>query len=276
MRAKSKLRYDTELLLADADMKEIAQEIGIKIEQDRGLSGKAGILCPNPDHPDRQFGNCFIKQDNTYTCYSCGDSGDVFHLVMQFLGVSFPKALGIVADICGGRNHYLLNTDASDDDFQHVLNQRECDLIGLCNSSVYGVMSIGTETGDVQPGMRKRLIDWDQTNEPIYILEKCLDPNPLLTLMKEDRAWYRELVLQKIEEALCDRREIVNRMAELQGGELFIPGYCDEIEKIEDILIKHFPDENYTRKVLENAYANNGKKAMIVSILSVKPVASPF
>ena len=50
----------------------------------------------------------------------------------------------------------------------------------------------------------------------------------------------------------------------------------NEIEKIEDILIKYFPDENYTRKVLENAYANNGKKAMIVSILSVKPVASPF
>ena len=87
----------------------------------------------------------------------------------------------------------------------------------------------------------KRLIDWDQTNEPIYILEKNVWTQiPCLLLMKEDRAWYRELVLQKIEEALCDRREIVNRMAELQGGELFIPGYCDEIEKIEDIFDKAF------------------------------------
>lgn len=276
MGAINKLRYDTEQLLADADMKEIAQEIGIKIEQDRGLSRNTGILCPNPDHPDRHFGNCFIKQDNTYTCYSCGDSGDVFHLVMQFLSVSFPKALGIVADICGGRNHYLLNTDASDDGFQRVLNQKECDLIGLCNSSVYGVVNIGTEVGDVQPGMRKRLIDWGEADEPIYILEKCLDPNPLLTLMKEDRVWYRELVLQKIEEALCDRRKIINRMAELQGGELFIPGYCDEIEELENILVKHFPEDNYTQKVLGNASADLGKKAIITSVLSVKPVASPF
>lgn len=57
----------------------------------------------------------------------------------------------------------------------------------------------------------------------------------------------------------------------LYSCDFCIPVYNEELEAA-----IHFPDENYTRKVLENAYANNGKKAMIVSILSVKPVASPF
>ena len=275
MAAKTKTRYDIEQLLNDADMKEVAQEIGIKINYEKKTRKNTGILCPNPDHTDQHFGNCFIKPDNTYICYSCGDSGNVIHMVMQFTGVSFPKALEIVAEICGGKDHYLYTSDMTESDFQHALNQRECDLIGLYNSSVFGIVNIGTEEIQ-QPGMRARLIDWTKEDEPIYAIEKCLVPNPLLILMREDMKTYKELVMQKVKAVLDAQKELINSMECLQGGEIFIPGHCAEIEEIENLLIKHFPKEEYTQEVLQSNYTHNGKKALIKSVLGVKSVSSPF
>ena len=44
------IRYDTQQLLNDADMVEVAQEIGIRMKSSADRTRNIGILCPNPRH----------------------------------------------------------------------------------------------------------------------------------------------------------------------------------------------------------------------------------
>lgn len=272
--AAKRQRFDTDRLLADADMRTVAQEIGIKLNHTSSTSKNAGILCPNPQHPDAHFGNCIIRPDNTYTCYSCGDGGNVFHMTMQFLGVSYRESLGIVADICGGRKYYLTDWDESCMAFQRVLNREECSLIGIHNSAVYAIVNIQEGYVVEEPGLRARLVDWNEDDEPIYVLEKCIEPNPLLTLMREDYPWYRELILQKASESLEERKKEIESMARLQGGELFIPLYLTEVEQTENLLLKHFPEESET--LVRQSCMLEAQKALLASSLAVKQISSPF
>lgn len=275
MMAKARCWYDTDRLTSDADMKEIAREIGIQIRPEIGSKKNASILCPNPEHQDRHFGNCFIQQDNTYTCYACGDGGDVFHLVMQYLNVSYPEALGIVADICGGRQYYLMDA-GKERDARYVLTQKECRLIGIYNSPVYGIVNLVDDPQDCVDGLRIRFAGWNEDEEATYVIEKCLDPNPLLTIMRQDYSWYREMVLDRVRKAINECDTAIKNMTGLRGGEYFIPTYCEELEEIENLLIKRFPEEEETKKILERRYTCAGKKAMISAALAVKPIVSPF
>lgn len=275
MAAKRK-RYDTDRLLADADMKTVALEIGMKVNQTTSSSKNIGILCPNPKHPDRHFGNCIIRPDNTYTCFSCGDGGNVFRLVMQFLGVTYLESLGIVADICGGKKYYLTDCDEDNAGFRRILTREEGELIGIHNSAVYGIVGAQTDTGTTEPGLRSRLVSWTPDDEPIYVIEKCIDPNPLLTLMREDYPVYQEMILQKTYEVIDDRKDAIRCMADLQGGELFVPLYCSEIEQAENLLLKHFPEVPGVQRIIQQACAREGQVALVASALAIKEISSPF
>ena len=194
---------------------------------------------------------------------------------MQYLHVSYPEALGIVADICGGKQYYLMDS-GDKSDARCVLTQKECKLIGIYNSPVYGIVNLTEDPQEREDGLRTRFVGWCEKEEPIYVIEKCLDPNPLLTIMRQDYSWYREMILDKVKEVVKDLNMAIKNMTGLQGGELFIPAYCAELEEIENLLIKRFPEEDDTKEILKNSYTEAGKKAMISAALAFKPIASPF
>lgn len=274
--AARKSLYDTERLLADADMKMVAEEIGMKIDYAASCTKNTGILCPNPEHSDRHFGNCFIRPDHTYVCYSCGDNGNVIHMVMQYLNVSYREALGVIADICGGRQYYLEEVDEQDIRFQPVLNHKECELIGICNASVFGIVGIQSYPSKAGPGERIRFTGWTEDDDAIYVVEKCLEPNPLLALMRTDYDSYCELVVAKAEEAIEENYGVIKEMSSLQDGELFIPFYCSQIEQIEELLTKHFGGEKRAQDLLLHPYAKQGQVASLSVLLAPKPLAAPF
>lgn len=272
------IRYDTQQLLNDADMVEVAQEIGIRMKSSADRTRNIGILCPNPRHSDRNFGNCFIRPDGYYECFSCGDRGNVFHMVMQYTGASFPEAIGIVADTCGGRDHYILSgTRGKYAVGITVLNQKECKLLGVCNSRIYIPVRYGEEMR-AEAGEREKLAAWNEEDEPVFLIEQCAEKNPLLELMKTDYECYRSMILRKAQEAIQKRQNTIEECGEGPRLEAEDVEWCmeieTEIEQIEDVLLKYFPKDEEVKKITShNAY---GKELIIGSGLYPVQFSVPF
>lgn len=272
-----KARYDIQQLLKDADMVEVAKEIGIQMKSHTNLTQNIGILCPNPEHADKNFGNCFIRPDGTYECFTCRDRGNVFHMVMQYTGASFPQALEIVADTCGGREHYILSGKAKADMDGAVLGKKECRLLCLYNDRVYIPVRCGEEER-AEAGEREKLEMWTEQEIPVYLIEKCAEKNPLLALMKADYGCYRELVLTKARESIELRKEALKSADQMAEAERM--GWCleleDELEKIEDILMKYFPKEPLVKEVRHIAWKGLGKELAIGAEIFPNQFSVPF
>ena len=244
--SKPKYEYDKNRLKEESNTKIVAEEIGIKINQQDVISGRKniGIICPEPSHIDQHFGNCYIKPNGTYVCQACNATGDVFDLVMRFCQVSFYDALEIVADICGGRERYQINNnDHMPHRRRYPLNAKECELIGLHNNKIYCARYTTFDKSKIEPGDRYSILDLEEDELPIYLVEKCIEPNPLMRLMKEDYDQYCMLVMQKSKEAIEWEKNIIALLSETKGGELFIPVHQQTLKDIETLLRKNFPQK---------------------------------
>lgn len=272
-----KAHYDIQQLLKDADMVEVAKEIGIRMKSHTNQTQNIGILCPNPEHADKNFGNCFIRPDGNYECFTCHDRGNVFHMVMQYMGVSFPQALEIVADTCGGREHYILSGKAGEGMDSVALNKKECQLLCMYNSRVYIPVRCGEEER-AETGEREKLETWTEQETPIYLIEKCVEKNPLLVLMKSNYECYRDLILTKAQESIELRKDALKslgRMPEEQDA-----GWClemeEELEQIEDILMKHFPKEPSAKEIRRIIGKGIGKELAIGTEIFPNRFSVPF
>lgn len=272
-------RYDLERLLLDADMATVAKEIGIKLQDEQKTYSNPkyrGILCPNPEHQDKNFGNCVIKSNNTYVCFACGDSGNVIHMVQQFCECSFWDAMGIIADICGGREAYL--TFFSDKkDHRKLLSKNDQERIGIYNCPVYGAVRSDTDYHSKIPGETACLEYWTDDEEPVYLLQKCLEKNPLMKLLNEEPEVYQELVIAKALETMERYRKLIKDFSSRTNSQYLIPDCKKEIEAIEDILLQQFGES----KKAEWMYANqkevwNGQISVILATISSKEIVVPF
>lgn len=244
-----KYEYDKDRIREDADTVTVAREIGMNINEQDVVSGRKniGILCPDQNHVDQHFGNCYIKPNGQYICQSCCASGDVFDLVMRFCKVSFYDALEIVADICGGRERYQLNNkDNIPRHRRYPLTQKECELIGLYNTKVYSSVRTTMNPRDLKKGERLNILDCNEDEIPIYLVERCVDKNPLMTLMMEDYECYYRLVTEKAKETIQFAKQQISILSKVKDGELFMPMYRQEIKNIERIMLKHFPKRQWS------------------------------
>lgn len=251
LKDERKYEYDKIRLREDANTKTVAEALGIRINQQDVISGRKniGIICPDPNHIDQHFGNCYIKPDGRYVCQSCSASGDVFDMVMRFCQVTFYDALEIVADICGSREHYQMNEKDNIPRYRrYPLNQKECALIGLHNNRVYCASYTTYDISQIESGDRYFILDWNKDEMPIYLVEKCIEPNPLLKLMKENYDQYRTLVIQKALETIEWEKNLIASLSSAKGGELFIPAHQQEIKDIKKLLCKYFPQEQSATK----------------------------
>lgn len=101
--------YDIARLKADADCRDIARQIGMTVK-------KQFCECPSGLHTETQLNHCSINR-TYYHCFSCGDSGDVIHMVQQYyrnkLGqaITMSEACHIIGDCLGGHERYLKEND---------------------------------------------------------------------------------------------------------------------------------------------------------------------
>lgn len=66
-------------------------EMVVSSEQSMKRSGRAWItLCPFHDDSKPSF--ALYQDTNSYYCFTCGEAGDSFNLIMKHFGFSFPAA----------------------------------------------------------------------------------------------------------------------------------------------------------------------------------------
>ena len=98
--------YDVEALLAAADIREIARQLG-------AYAGPVFCQCPT-GHPETQYNHCSVHKDY-YHCFSCGAAGDAISYVREYytnvLGqtLTFLEACEIIGDMFGGHELYALS-----------------------------------------------------------------------------------------------------------------------------------------------------------------------
>ena len=119
---KNRLRDDANCII-------VAEALGIPVTK-RG--NRNLILCP--DHADRRVGSCLLSEKGYY-CYSCHGKGNVFDLVMKSKEVSFQEAAEMIAEICGGKEHYQI--DKNKVSKHNILPYQYQKLIGLIDTPVY-------------------------------------------------------------------------------------------------------------------------------------------
>lgn len=176
-----------------ADIQIVAEEIGIPIR----FNGKRPqILCPC--HNDQHFGSCYLYENNTFKCYSCGAYGDVFKLVQAASGSTFPEAVKTVAEICGGASQFEIDSkDSRYHEFDRMmLSKRDQDMLGIKNDPVYVDIDFCFDKNDYNDESGIRFVDeYDADDNFIgYRVQKRIVSNPLYDLLQNNPEAYRELI----------------------------------------------------------------------------------
>lgn len=110
---------------------QVAEDWGIELC--RAGRGKYMMLCPNPDHDDRNLGSCYLIDDghkNSFHCYACNKGGDTIELVKLVDRVDFVTAVSHLA------TRYNINIGTENDQQKEEwkgLRLEEYKLFGLQN-----------------------------------------------------------------------------------------------------------------------------------------------
>lgn len=129
--------YDKEAIAAIADPEVVANYIGIETQRHGAYTF---IRCPSHEKmlgkADTKIGNCIISNRGKkgFKCFACGAHGDVFDMVTAFMGCSYPEALKIVGDACGGANSFIEKQKGGFKKKPSVLSAEDLELIGLSHT----------------------------------------------------------------------------------------------------------------------------------------------
>lgn len=126
------MSYNLERLKEDADCREVARSIGMKI---------CGQFCEcvSGTHSETQINHCSLGRQ-FYHCFSCGDSGDVIKLVRSYyanvLGtpITLAESCLIIGDAAlGGHELYEERTQESTVE-KPPFTTAELELLGFCGA----------------------------------------------------------------------------------------------------------------------------------------------
>ena len=190
-----------------ADPVVVARAVNMDIEDVSATSldsrRRLSVLCPG--HDDKHYGSAFLMKGGC-RCFVCNKTYDVFDMVRLQLGVSFEEAVGIVADICGGRERFFTAEVSSGNYLPRVIGYKDQGLLGICNKPIYAVRSIVLAYAEppLEKGFRHEWYPGDpKINEEDYVvIEECVCKNPLQELCMENPDEYRRLIRDKAGEAL--------------------------------------------------------------------------
>ena len=213
-------RSELERVIAElkdaADPVVVARAINMDIEDGTvaTLDGKrrVSVLCPG--HDDNHHGSAFLMKSGC-KCFVCNKTYDVFDMVRLQLGVDFEEAVGIVADLCGGRERFFAeNTEGA---YQpRIVGNNDMKLLGIYNKPIYVVRSIVPAWAEPpqEKGFRHEWFPGDpkKDEEDYVVIEECVCKNPLQELCNENPEEYRRLICDKAGEALTEYRDERKRL----------------------------------------------------------------
>ena len=185
------MRIDKEALLAEANAIEVARYIGMRVEQ---KGANFFTLCPGHKKrigkEDTNIGNC-VLYENGYRCLACDPdkTHDVFDMVQEFTGCSFPEALQTVAEIYGGESLFASNSPYAD---KLTLTSDDLKLIGLRNSGKKAC-PINASYRHFEPEEGTFI---EKSNEE-FLSMKAFCTESLLLLKKNNPKEYRRLIASR-------------------------------------------------------------------------------
>ena len=195
--------YDKDAISAIADPEMIASYIGMEVKKHGAY---IFIRCPMHEKvlgkADSQIGNCIINNRGKkgFKCFSCGAHGDVFDMVTAFTGCSYPEALKIVGDACGGAESFREKKRL--EKRVNTLSAEDLALIGLSYVYIPEESDEGRLLFNVSP---KKEEETDKTgcarrkNE--YLLYQKAERTNLRTLQRNSPKTYYALIERKAGEA---------------------------------------------------------------------------
>lgn len=190
------MRIDKKALLQEANAIEVAQYIGMTVEK---KGANYFTLCPGHKkrmgREDINIGNC-VLYPNGYRCMACDPdtTHDVFDMVQEFTGCSFPEALQTVAEIYGGENLFASTDNTITEKLP--LSSDDLKLIGLKpHGQKFSPINGSYEHFEPDAGNSIKKIN----NE--YLLCKSPSSESLINLRKNNPKEFNRLIARKAKEA---------------------------------------------------------------------------
>jgi len=225
----------------------VAKAIGMDIQDDDHYGKrKVSVLCPG--HNDRHHGSCYLTQTGCH-CYVCNKSFDIFEMVMLHCGINFPEAAGMVADLCGGRERFLIEdagyTEDEDDDIvtggAKIISRSDMQLIGIFNNPVYVAREVVPSWAEPERAQGARHTwypgDIDDPDGDYVVIEECAARDPLRDLRREEPQEYFRLIRDKAWEALEQKRGWQNFARKISRS--YARSLTKDIRRVEEIIIEH-------------------------------------
>lgn len=245
--AKRKTRrkkYNSVAIKEAADPLMVAREIRMNLQENQG--SKVSVLCPG--HDDQHHGSCFITEKGCH-CYSgeCNRTYDVFDMVMLHCNMNFKDAAGLIADLCGGRERFLIEDNGSEDADStmqgnlKMISRPEMELIGVYSTPMYVTREVVPSfcEPERQSGIRHVWYpgDPDKDEDDYVVIEEMVVKNPLLELLRSDPEAYAELIQNKAWEKWERYRHIQQCMA--RYSRQIAREITPKIRYIEEIIIEY-------------------------------------
>lgn len=219
---------DKKAIKHDADPVLVAEALGMVIHR-RG--NRNLVLCPF--HADNKIGSCYIDH-NGLICYSCGARADVFGIAQRVMNVSFGEALSFVADLCGGAEYY--DEEAASESMSGFIPRNIAEELNLFTPPIYIDIDCVDDyytAKELREGTQiiKEVYDSD-AGEMIYLIQELADPNPLLSLYRNNSEMYQSIVDQRCQFLIdCEEENLRNR-AFLCTGQSGVEQLIAETKKV--------------------------------------------
>ncbi len=202
--------YDLDKLHDAVDAIAVAEYFGIPMEKH---GRRISILCPNSEHNDEHFGNCFLYEHG-YHCFACGAYGDAVNLLMEAENMSRREAFDFLAEFSGGKDLFQLDQNA-EKKYCRVLPNDKLELIGLAPASkrpiIYTAM-YDYEPEELPKGEKLHWFPRKDDDEGYYLSAKKL-PSPLRQLAANDYKEYVKLICDKANERIEMWQDVIDHVA---------------------------------------------------------------
>ena len=187
---------ERDYLLSEADGFTVAEYLGMEILK-RG--SRHYILCPGHEKrlgkQDMRMGNAVLTNKG-YHCYACNKSVNVIDMTMEYTGCSYPEALNMIADACGGRSIFEIDGNNQPKAKRLPLSPIDLELIGLSSSGKSTpIINVSTTMVENDEDTFVR-----QSDDKYFVYQR--NNVSLTTLYQTDLAAYNHLIAEKAKIAM--------------------------------------------------------------------------
>jgi hypothetical protein len=221
------IMIDKELLLEEADAITVAEYLGMEMQK---KGSNIFICCPGHEKrlgkPDTRISNCVLLEKG-YKCFACNKYVGIIDMVIEYTGCTYPEALNMVADACGGVALY----DAEGKNMvvdRLPLSMSDLELLGLRPKiQEYPILNASNCEFEIEDYLCR------YSDGEFLMYEKRFRPS-LNKMYRDNRRGYNILIAAKAKEAIAKYEAAINSFCSKdsdKAGLIFdifnVDGYLD-------------------------------------------------